>query len=178
MESEAALEKSKVLKDTPDVNSSEKQESSGNSVHQQNEVHPSTKAVTSGSFPNGSTATWNFDDVTGTLSISGGTLVNPNGSSIDALTGKKITNIVLEDKVLASGNCNYLFYRSAATSLDLSKFDTSNVTSMYGLFYRSAATSLDLSNFDTSKVTDMSSMFRESAVTSLDLSNFDTSKVT
>ncbi|WP_182925190.1 BspA family leucine-rich repeat surface protein, partial [Listeria monocytogenes] len=176
--SETVLEESKVLTDMPEVESSEITEAS--SATQQNEGRPSTKAVTSGTFPNGSTATWNFDDATGTLSISGGTLINPK-NSIDWLIGipvSKITNIVLEDTVFASGNCGSLFKSSAATSLDLSNLDTSNVTSMRQMFYSNAATSLDLSNFDTSNVTDMYYMFAASAATSLDVSSFDTSKVT
>ncbi len=69
---------------------------------------------------------------------------------------------------------------SNLTSLDLSGFNTSNVTSMYYMFYgMSNLTSLNLSSFDTSKVTDMGSMFAYMyRLTSLDLSNFDTSKVT
>ena len=64
--------------------------------------------------------------------------------------------------------------------MDLSNFDTSNVTDMSGMFYgMSSLTTLDLSNFDTSKVTDMQYMFYDmSGLTTLDLSNFDTSKVT
>ncbi|TYV64948.1 BspA family leucine-rich repeat surface protein [Listeria monocytogenes] len=179
--SETVLKESEVLTDTSDFNFAEKQEFSEEprSATQQNEGRPSTKAVTTGTFPNGSTATWTFDDATGTLSISGGTLINPN-RSIDGLIGipvTKITNIVLEDKVFASGNCQTLFRNSAATSLDLSNLDTSNVTSMRQMFYSNAATSLDLSNFDTSKVTDMYYMFAASAATSLDLSNWDTSNV-
>ncbi|MCW07391.1 BspA family leucine-rich repeat surface protein [Listeria monocytogenes] len=173
---------SKVLTDKPKVKSSEKQESSKepSSTTQQNEERPSTKAVTSGAFPNGSTATWNFDDTTGTLTISGGTLVNP-AKPIHELTGipvSEITDIVLEDKVFASGSCSGLFYNSVATSLDLSNFDTSNVSYMNEMFSRSAVTSLDLSNFDTSNVTAMMNMFYGSAATSIDVSNFDTSNVT
>ena len=69
---------------------------------------------------------------------------------------------------------------SSLTSLNLSGFDTSKVTTMNGMFERcSSLTSLNLSNFDTSKVTSMSSMFSEcTSLTSLDLSNFDTSNVT
>ncbi|MBC1926000.1 BspA family leucine-rich repeat surface protein [Listeria innocua] len=176
--SETVPEESKGLTDMPEVDSSEITETS--SETQQSEERPSTKAVTSGTFPNGSTATWNFDDTTGTLTISGGTLVNP-ANSIQDLTGidvSEITNIVLEDKVFASGNCHHLFYSSAATSLDLSNFDTSNVTDMSNMFANSAATSIDVSNFDTSNVTNMQNMFWTSAVTSLDLSNWDTINVT
>ncbi|EKZ4334412.1 BspA family leucine-rich repeat surface protein [Listeria monocytogenes] len=151
-----------------------------NSVSQQSEERPSTKVVTSGTFPNGSTATWNFDDATGTLTISGGTLVNPS-KTIQGLTGilaSEITNIVLEDKVFASGSCNRLFYRIAVENLDLSNLDTSGETDMSAMFYNNGATSLDLSNFDTSQVTNMVSMFYNNGATSLDLSSFDTSNVT
>ena len=75
--------------------------------------------------------------------------------------------------------CN-MFYNCAFPSLDLSSFDTRNVTNMKQMFqYCDALTSLDLSGFNTSNVTDMSNMFDScSALTSLDLSNFNTSKVT
>ena len=66
------------------------------------------------------------------------------------------------------------------TSLNVSNFDTSNVTNMHSMFdYCQKITELDLSNFDTSKVTDMGLMFQEcNSLTSLDVSNFDTSNVT
>ena len=71
-------------------------------------------------------------------------------------------------------------YCSSLTSLDLSNFDTSQVTHMLYMFYNcSSLISLDLSNFNTSNVTNMESMFAYcSSLTSLDLSNFDTSQVT
>ena len=64
-------------------------------------------------------------------------------------------------------------------SIDLSNFDTSQVTDMAVMFYGcSTLTSLDLSNFDTSQVTNMYQMFAECiSLTSLDLSNFDTSSL-
>ena len=63
--------------------------------------------------------------------------------------------------------------------LDLSNFDTSQVTDMSNMFYgMSNLTTLNLSNFDTSKVINMGSMFYGmSNLTSLNLSSFDTSKV-
>ena len=69
---------------------------------------------------------------------------------------------------------------SSLTSLDLSGLDTSNVTNMYGMFSScSSLTSLDASGFDTGNVTDMSSMFSYcKSLTSLDVSDWDTSKVT
>ncbi|EHD1581845.1 BspA family leucine-rich repeat surface protein [Listeria monocytogenes] len=173
--------------DDSEVNFSEKTRSS--SATQQSEERPSTKVVTSGTFPNGSTATWNFDDVTGTLSISGGTLVDPGKwwdgncylETLTGVAGYKITNIVLEGKVFASGNCNGLFslLTARSPSLDLSNFDTSNVTSMQSMFYANYAASLDVSTWDTSQVTNMMNMFESTRyATSIDVSKFDTSKVT
>ena len=71
-----------------------------------------------------------------------------------------------------------MFQLSQATTLDLSNFNTTNVTNMSWMFYYSKATTLDVSNFDTSKVTNMGSMFVNSKATTLDLSNFNTSNVT
>ena len=71
-----------------------------------------------------------------------------------------------------------MFYNSSFESLDLSGFETSNVTDMMGMFYNSKATTFDVSSFDTSKVIDMSRMFSRIQTTSLDLSGFDTSNVT
>ena len=95
-------------------------------------------------------------------------------TSTDPVTSKLCTYI--NNKPLTS--MSYVFSRSAATTLDLSSFDTRNVTSMNSMFYGSAATTLDLSSFDTSNVTNMSDMFYGSAATTIDLSSFDTSKVT
>ena len=69
---------------------------------------------------------------------------------------------------------------SNLTTLNLSNFDTSKVTNMSFMFYGMRnLTSLNLSNFDTSKVTDMSYMFGVMLnLNTLNLSNFDTSKVT
>ena len=51
-------------------------------------------------------------------------------------------------------------YCGSLTSLDVSKFDTSNVRNMSTMFQScNSLTSLDLSSFNTSEVTDMSSMF-------------------
>jgi len=68
----------------------------------------------------------------------------------------------------------------SCTSFDLTKFNTSNVTSFYRMFMSSTGfTSVDLSNFDTANANSMDSMFRScSGLTSLDLSSFNTSKVT
>ena len=75
-------------------------------------------------------------------------------------------------------NMSGMFYGASANRIDLSSFNTSNVTNMSGMFYGSKANRIDLSKLDTSKVTDMSYMFADSNFWELNLSNFDTSKVT
>ena len=69
---------------------------------------------------------------------------------------------------------------NALTALDVSKWDTSNVTNMNGMFHGcNALTTLDVSKWSTSKVTNMSCMFSScNSLTTLDISNWDTSKVT
>ena len=73
-----------------------------------------------------------------------------------------------------------MFENYAGSTLDLSNFDTRNVSDMCKMFYGcSQLTTLDLSNFDTGNVTDMSDMFWKCKnLLKLDLSNFDTRNVT
>ena len=69
---------------------------------------------------------------------------------------------------------------SSLTSLDVTKFNTTNVTSMGEMFRGCAAlTSLDVTNFNTANVTKMSAMFQNcSSLGSLDLTKFNTANVT
>ena len=69
---------------------------------------------------------------------------------------------------------------SSLTSLDLSNFNTNNVTNMQDMFQNcSSLTILDLSNFNTGNVTNMFWMFGGcNSLTNLDLSNWDTHNVT
>lgn len=77
-------------------------------------------------------------------------------------------------------NMQNMFRNIAVTSLDLSSFNTENVTDMTGMFCDvDNLTSLDLTSFNTSNVTDMHYMFTNmSSLTSLNLSRMNTSKVT
>lgn len=65
-------------------------------------------------------------------------------------------------------------------TIDLSSFNTSEVTTMNTMFYMmNSLKSIDISGFNTSKVTDMNAMFDLTGVIEqLDVSNFDTSNVT
>ena len=69
---------------------------------------------------------------------------------------------------------------NSLTSLNVSKFDTRNVMSMAGMFYGcNNLNSLNVSKFDTRNVTSMEDMFCGcSSLTSLDVLNFDTQNVT
>ena len=53
-----------------------------------------------------------------------------------------------------------MFYEcNSLQSLDVSSFDTSEVTDMSYMFYKCNSLYSDFSSFDTSKVTDFSGMF-------------------
>ena len=88
--------------------------------------------------------------------------------------GKNITN--------PKGNtsCYAMFQYYEGTELDLTNFDTQNITNMsFMFFYCNNLKTLYLENFNTKNVIDMSGMFSNCAyLKNLDLSNFDTSKVT
>ena len=74
-----------------------------------------------------------------------------------------------------------MFYMcQALNSLDLSSFNTANVTDMRGMFRDcQALNSLDLSSFNTANVTNMNNMFNNcKALESLDIRNFDMGNVT
>ena len=87
---------------------------------------------------------------------------------IEYLNTENVTNMV-----------NMFSGRSALTTLDVSNFDTKNVTDMRGMFKNSSLTTLDLTSFDTQNVKNMEYMFYEcSALTTLNLSNFNTKNVT
>ncbi len=71
-----------------------------------------------------------------------------------------------------------MFCLPEVMALDVSGFDTSKVTAMKDMFDLPEVTALDVSALNTSKVTDMSGMFRLGKVKTLDVSTFDTSGVT
>ena len=95
--------------------------------------------------------------------------------STDPVTTKMCTSI--NSKPITNMRC--VFYGSKSSLIDVSSFDTSEVTTMRAMFiYSTTPVVVGLDKFDTSKVTNMSLMFRKTAFTELDLSSFDTSKVT
>ena len=109
--------------------------------------------------------------------------INFNGTTCNSMF-QGYTGVELDLSNFNTSNVTDMGYMfsscSSLTSLDLSSFNTSNVTSMYGIFFDcSSLTSLDLSNFDTSKITSLNACFQQcSSLTQLNLSNFNISKVT
>ena len=91
------------------------------------------------------------------------------------------------EKVYLNKKSNEMFFSKSdeqkiknILEIDLSHFDTSEVTNMGGMFYgMSNLTTLNVSHFDTSKVADMSLMFHGMRdLSALNLSSFNTSQVT
>ena len=77
-------------------------------------------------------------------------------------------------------NTGYMFFEcSDIIEIDLSNFDTSQVTDMSCMFDGCVSlTSLNLSNFDTSRVIDMASMFRFcTSLAEIDVTHFNTKNV-
>ena len=92
-----------------------------------------------------------------------------------------LESVTWGSEVLSIENMSSLFYEcSSLKTIDLTGFNTSNVTVMDSAFAGcSSLTSLDVTNFDTSKVADADFMFFNcTAIKELDLSFFDTSKMT
>jgi len=78
-------------------------------------------------------------------------------------------------------DCSCMFFKCFnLTNIDLSSFDTKNVTNMSDMFFKcSTLTNIDLSSFNTKNVKNMSYMFFScSKLTNIDLSSFDTKNVT
>ena len=92
-------------------------------------------------------------------------------TSTEPVTTKLCTSI--NDKPIVS--MKYMFQKSKTTNIDISSFDTSNVTNMAYMFSNcSSLTNIDVSSFNTSSVTNMGGMFQNcSSLIELDLSNFD-----
>jgi len=84
-------------------------------------------------------------------------------------------------KMYAPDNCSSMFFNcTSLQTLDLSNFDTANVTNMASMFRNcTALATLDLSNFNTANVTTMERIFQGcTSLQLLDLSNFNTENVT
>ena len=72
----------------------------------------------------------------------------------------------------------YTFYRSEASSIDLSNADLTNVKSLEGTLASTTASTLDLSNKNTKKLTNTSFLFYGTRASSINIDNLNTSNVT
>ena len=91
-----------------------------------------------------------------------------------------IYHIKLQLNILIT-DCSYMFFNCYdIKQIDLSSFDTQNVTNMSWMFYGCRnLTDINLSSFDTQNVTDMSHMFCGcNNLTDINLSSFNTQNVT
>ena len=102
------------------------------------------------------------------------------GTNIDTITVDDIESeieLIWNNKLTTT----YLMFYPLTyiTDIDLSEFDSSEVTDMEYMFYNCISLkSINFSNIDTSNVNNMNVMFGNcKSLTSLDVSNFDTSKV-
>ena len=121
-----------------------------------------------------------------TIAGEGEIVANRNSSYLFANIGYGIT----DEEVTITGleyldtglvtSMSQMFYNCKVEELNISDFNTSNVTSMEGMFgICRSLINLNISNFDTSKVTNMLNMFNGcSSLKSIDVSNFNTSNVT
>lgn len=132
---------------------------------------------------NGSNTTWTID-MDGKLTVEGtGEFADPSSNRYERAPWYEHRDKVKSAEVNVTGmkNASCMFYNCyEMTSLNLSGFDTSQVTDMARMFCECfKLTSLNVSKFDTRQVTNMDHMFSSCyGLTSLDVSNFDTSQVT
>ena len=119
---------------------------------------------------------FNFDETTGTLYLFG----NVGRAAVAVYSGNTaVKKVIAQEGTILPDDCTLMFNGFKANEIDLSKAETSNVISMYGMFYNCTnLASLDLFGFDTAEVIDMNAMFSGcSALTVLDLRSFDTQNV-
>ena len=106
-----------------------------------------------------------------------------NGYWDVVLTDKESTNAIdepfcniIDGKLIK--NVSGLFKDSKAVSIDVTRFNTSNVDNMESMFKNTEATEIKgLEYLNTSKVTKMANMFDNTNVDNLDLSGFNTGEV-
>ncbi|EME8125195.1 BspA family leucine-rich repeat surface protein, partial [Enterococcus faecium] len=136
------------------------------------------------------TSPYTFDESTGTMIVSAGTLgeygEQPWGKG--EVSAEKIQKIELVGNVVAPVESSWLFSAAEPTNTlinlneitGMENLDTSHVIKMRSMFVDCRSLkNLDVSHFNTSNVTDMSSMFYDCrSLTTLDVSSFDTSQVT
>ncbi|MCL2528426.1 MAG: BspA family leucine-rich repeat surface protein, partial [Defluviitaleaceae bacterium] len=117
----------------------------------------------------------------GTLAISPGSITWPAAQSPWHNYREIITQVVIEGPITAGPSLRGLFAHLANVTeiTGLNYLDTTAVTNMRGMFNGARSLAhLDVSTWDTSNVTDMEALFHDTAITTLDVSGWDISRVT
>lgn len=96
---------------------------------------------------------------------------------IPIVIGKVDTSDVVDMSYMFARGYTDTSSSSSGFDLDLSSFDTSNVTNMESMFYAATFSKLNIQSFNTSKVTNMLNMFKFTICDELDLSLLDLSNV-
>ena len=100
------------------------------------------------------TVDWTYDNSTDTYTFGGG-IAGTSGAP-----WPQSSNLIFTDKVTLPTDCSNLFFGIQSIKGETC-LDTSQITNMYSMFDScNSLTNLDLSNFDTSEVTDMSNMLK------------------
>ncbi len=138
-------------------------------------------AVASGEYKeNGSNTAWVID-ADGKLTVEGtGEFADGGGYKRAPWYEQRELITSVEIKLTGTRNASYMFYGcSNLASVDVSGFDTSQITNMNGMFCNcDSLRKLDLSGFDTSSVASMIGMFEEcNSLLNLNVSGFNTSRV-
>ena len=75
-------------------------------------------------------------------------------------------------------NMYQMFYGNSVFNQDIGNWNTSNVTNMFRMFYNNSAFNQDIGDWDTSSVTYMNQMFHSNTIFNQDIGDWDTSSVT
>lgn len=97
-------------------------------------------------------------------------------TNLTELRGEALVSTNTFENVVDMSN---MFYNcDKLINLDMSKFNTSNVTNMSGMFAGCGVSNIEINNFDTQNVKDMSNMFSNcKALTNIDVSTLNTENV-
>jgi len=118
--------------------------------------------------------TVSFDAATKTLILKTGNIARDDVLTYAA--NDDVQYVVAEEGAILPANCGSLFKKFKAASIDISKADASNVTTMNSMFANSSLSEVKVPS-STSNVKDMGSMFAATQLVTLDISALDTSNV-
>ncbi len=141
-----------------------------------------TPIIRTGTLGDNNGISWEYNEKTKTLTVSGtdsGLYANSNSGLFYSICSD--VEYMVFDNFKPKGSVRFLCASlERLKEVDLTGFDTSEVTDMGSMFWCcNYLSELDVSGFDTSKVTNMGGMFAScSNLRELDVTGFDTSKVT